>query len=129
MLYADDIQVYKSFDLDNHPSSILCVEKCVSTVKTRMMTNKLQMNEDKIEVLLVIAKHIVNLQNLPESMNINGTCVKLRPSVRNLGITLYSTLSLHQHVMNVYRDAFLELTYFVYITISVIEITLNFTCN
>ena len=42
-------------------------------------------------------------------MNINGTCVKFSPSVRNLGITLDSTLSLHQHVMNVCRVAYLEL--------------------
>ena len=33
MLYADDTQVYKSFDLDDCLSSILCVEKCVSDVK------------------------------------------------------------------------------------------------
>ena len=42
-------------------------------------------------------------------MNINGTCVKFSPSVRNLGVTLDSTLSLHQHVMNVHRVAYLEL--------------------
>ena len=42
-------------------------------------------------------------------MNINGTCVKFSPSVRNLGVTLDSTLSLHQHVMNVCRVAYLEL--------------------
>ena len=29
MLYADDLQVYKSFDLDDCLSSILCVEKCI----------------------------------------------------------------------------------------------------
>ena len=46
MLYADDTQVYKSFDLDDCLSSILCVKKCVSDVKTRMMSNTLQMNED-----------------------------------------------------------------------------------
>ena len=56
MLYADDMQVYKSFDLDDCLSSILCIEKCVSDVKTWMMSNKLQMNEDKTEVLLVTAK-------------------------------------------------------------------------
>ena len=67
------------------------------------------MNEDKTEVLLVTAKRIVNLQHLPEFMNINGTCIKFSPSVRNLGITLDSTLSLHQHVMNVCRVAYLEL--------------------
>ena len=36
MLYTDDTQVYKSFDLDDCLSSILCVEKCVFGVKTWM---------------------------------------------------------------------------------------------
>ena len=109
MLYADDTQVYKSFDLDGCLSSILCVEKCVSDVKTWMTSNKLQMNEDKTDVLLVTTKRFLSLQHLPKFMNINGTCVKFSPSVRNLGITLDSTLSLHQHAMNVCRVAYLEL--------------------
>ena len=74
-----------------------------------MTSNKLQMNADKTELLLVIAKRVVNLQHLPEFMNIYGTCVKFSPSVRNLGVTLDSTLLLHQHVMNVCRVAYLEL--------------------
>ena len=86
MLYADDTQVYKSFDLDECLSSILCVEKCVSDVKTWMTSNKLQMNEDKTDVPLVTAKQIVNLPHLPAFMNINGTCIKFSPSVRNLGL-------------------------------------------
>ena len=81
----------------------------MSDVKAWMTSNKLQMNEDKTDVLLVTAKRIVSLQHLPEFMNINGTCVKFRPSVRNLGVNLDSTLSLHQHVMNVCRVAYLEL--------------------
>ena len=109
MLYADDKQVYKSFDWDDCLSSILCVEKRVSDVKTWMTSNKLQMNEDEMDVLLVTAKRIFNLHHLPEFMNINGTCIKFSPSVRNLGVTLNSTLSLHQHVMNVCRVAYLEL--------------------
>ena len=64
---------------------------------------------DIIAHLLVTAKRIVNLQNLPEFMNIIGTCIKFSPSVRNLRVTLDSTLSLHQHVMNVCRVAYLEL--------------------
>ena len=70
-----------------------------------MTSKKLQMNEDKTDVLLVTAKRIFKLQHLPEFMNINGTSVKFSPSVRNLGVTLDSTLSLHQHVMNVCRAA------------------------
>ena len=60
--------------LDDCLSSILCVEKCVYNVKSWMTYNKIQTNEDKTEVLLVTAKRIVNLQHLPEFMNINGTC-------------------------------------------------------
>ena len=67
------------------------------------------MNEDETDVLLITAKRIVNLQHLPEAMNINGTCIKFSPSVKNLGVTLDSTLSRHQHVMNVYRVAYLEI--------------------
>ena len=81
MLYADDTQVYKSFDLDDCLSSIHCVEKGVSDVKAWTTSNKLQMNEDKTDVLLVTAKRIVNLQHLPEFRNINGICIKFSPSV------------------------------------------------
>ena len=109
MLYADDTQVYKSFDLDDCFPSILCVEKCVSDVEAWKTSNKLQMNKDKTDVLPVTAKRIINLQHLPEFININGTCVKFTPSVRNLSVTLDSTLSLHQHVINVCRVAYLEL--------------------
>ena len=42
-------------------------------------------------------------------MNTNGTCVKFSPSVKNLGVTRDSTLSLHPHVMNVCRVAYIEL--------------------
>ena len=109
MLYADDTQVYKSFDLDDCLSSIMCIEKCVSDVKAWMTSNKLQINEDKTDVLLVTAKRTVNLQHLPEFMNINGTCVKFSPSFRNPGVTLDSIFSLPQHVINVCMVAYLEL--------------------
>ena len=69
------------------------------------------MNEDKTEVLLVTPKRVAKSEPFPEFMNINGTSVKFCPSLRNLGISLDSTLSLslHQHVLNVCRGAFLEL--------------------
>jgi len=106
MLYADDTQVYKSCNINDLASAILCVEKCVSYVKTWMLLDKLQKNEDKTEVLLVTPKRVVTF---PEFININGTSVEFCLSLRNLGITLDSTLSLHQHVLNVCRGAFLEL--------------------
>ena len=109
MLYADDTQVYKSCDANDLVSSIFYVEQCVSDIKTWMLFNKLQMNEDKIEALLVTPKRVAKSELLPKFVNINGACVKFCPSVRNLGVTLDSTLSLHQHVLNICKRAFLEL--------------------
>ena len=74
-----------------------------------MLSNKLQMNEDKTLVLLVTPKRVAKSEPLPEFMNINSTCVKFFPSLRNLGVLLDSTLSLHQHVLNICRSAFFEL--------------------
>ena len=68
-----------------------------------------KMNEDKTEVLLVTPKRVAKSEPLSEFMNINGTCVKVCPSLMNLGVTLDSTLSLHQHVLIICRSAFLEL--------------------
>ena len=101
MLYADDTQVYKFCKVNDLVSAILCVEKCVSDVKTWMLSHKLQMNEDKTEILLVTPKRVAKSELFPEFMNINGTSVKFCPSIRNLGVALDSTLSLHQHVLNI----------------------------
>ena len=60
-----------------------------------MTCNKFQMNEDKTDVLFVTAERVVNLQHLPELMNINVTCVKFSPSFKNLDVKLNSTLLLH----------------------------------
>ena len=60
MLYADDTQVYKYCKVNDLFSAIICVEKCVSDIKTWMLSNKLQMNENKTEVLLVTSKKVLS---------------------------------------------------------------------
>ena len=50
-MYADDKHVNKSCNVNDMDSAILYVEKCVSNIKTSMLSNKLQMNEDNTEVL------------------------------------------------------------------------------
>ena len=51
MLCADDMHVNKSCNVNDMDSAILYVEKCVSDIKTWMLSNKLQMNEGNTEVL------------------------------------------------------------------------------
>ena len=61
MLYTDDMQVYKFCKINYLTSASLCVEKCVSNTKTWMLSNKLQMNENKTKVLFFLLKELLNL--------------------------------------------------------------------
>ena len=74
-----------------------------------LLSNKPQMNKDKTVVLLVTPKRVVKSEPFPEFTNTNGTSGKFCSSLGNLGVSLDSTLSQHQHVLNVCRGAFLEL--------------------
>ena len=66
MLCADDTHVKKSCNVNDMDSVILYVEKCVSDIKTWMLSNKLQMNEDNTEVLLVTPKRVVKSEPFPQ---------------------------------------------------------------
>ena len=48
-------------------------------------------------------------EHLPKSIKIDDTAINFVPMLRDLGVTLDSSLSLNQHVMNTCKSAFLEL--------------------
>ena len=65
------------------------------------------MNDDKTEAILFTQKGLAT-EHLPKSIN-GDTAINFVPMLRDLGVTLDSSLSFNQHVMNTYRSAFLEL--------------------
>ena len=73
-----------------------------------MFHNKLQMNGDKTEAIL-FARTGLATEHLPKSTKTNDTAIKYVPMLRDLGVTLDSSLSFNQHVMNTCRFAFSEL--------------------
>ena len=88
--------------------TIKCIKQCISNVKTWMFHNKLQMNEDKTEAILLARKGLAT-KHLPKSIKISDTAIDFVPMLRDLGVTLNYSLSFNQHVMNTCRCAFLEL--------------------
>ena len=59
-LYADDTQLYLSFtsNCPNHLSSTkMAVELCVKDIGDWMLHNKLKLNQDKIELLVISSKY------------------------------------------------------------------------
>jgi hypothetical protein len=52
-LYADDTQVYTPFTTSNHMSKIKSLQDCLLKVQDWMFTNKLKLNPDKTEFMLI----------------------------------------------------------------------------
>ena len=46
-IYADDTQLYLSFDLDSHDEVLTTISTCISDIRTWMIQNKLKINDDK----------------------------------------------------------------------------------
>ena len=63
------------------------------------------MNDDKTEAILFARKGLAS-EHLPKSIKIDDTAINFVPMLR---VTLDSSLSFNQHVMNTCRSAFLEL--------------------
>ena len=82
--------------------TINSIEQCISNVKTWMFHNELQMNDDKIEAILFARKGLAT-EHLSKSIKINDTAINFVPMLRDLGVTLDSSLSFNQHVMNTCR--------------------------
>ena len=87
-MFADDTEMYKSSDRSSI-SSPTAMQSCVSDVKDWSLVNRLQLNEDKTEVILLDPSQPANLL---ASLQIGQTCIHFADSSRNLGIIVYSSL-------------------------------------
>ena len=71
-----------------------------------MLSNKLKLNDEKTEAMLVGSRQAINLAEA-ESIQIDGKNILLNPHVKNLGVFLDSTLSMEQHISHLRRSAYL----------------------
>ena len=57
--YADNTQLYLSFSLDsatNQTDAVVAMERCILDIRTWMLTDKLKLNGDKTEFMLIGTK-------------------------------------------------------------------------
>ena len=106
-LYADDVQLYYSFNPKSSSSlqnAILLIEKCVSEVNVWMIKNKLLMNEQKTESLLIISSRLRHY--LPDHVHLllGDAFVEPSESVRTLGVVLDSSLTMSQQVTSLCKS-------------------------
>jgi exonuclease III len=106
--YADDTQIYLSFNISSATSALAQMEKCVSDIRAWMATNFLSLNDDKTEVIVCGTKSMLSKLN---SMSVTIGDVKIQQvsEVRNIGALFNSSFSLDGQVSQVCRSAWYHL--------------------
>ena len=103
MKYADDTQLYISFNVKNQDCAITKIENCTKDIKTWMSSNFLVLNDSKTEIIHFTSRFAVPRQ-LP-FINVGEAAVKPTPQVRDLGVIFDENLKMDQHVNNLCRGA------------------------
>ena len=99
-LYADDTQLYLSFNFHDPLSQTACLERmqqCVTEIKTWMVNNKLKLNDDKTEVMFISSRYYHNFIKL-ENFTIDNVVIEPATSVRNIGVIFDNIMSMGEQV-------------------------------
>ena len=71
-----------------------------------MNQNKLKLNDDKTEALLIHTKQSFNRVSTPVSLRVGDAHVQFSSSARDLGFIITENMALDAHVSNVCRSAY-----------------------
>ena len=74
-----------------------------------MTSNKLRLNDDKTECLLIVSNRTSLPNPHPTSIHIGDTDILFSLQAKNLSVTLTNNLSIEKHVINIYRSAYTEI--------------------
>ena len=106
--FADDTQLHKA----SQPTEVQCLvsdfESCFLSVKAWMLSNKLKLNVEKNEAMLVGSSQTINLAKA-EYIQIGGKEILLIPLVKTLGVFLNNILSVEQHISHLCHSAYLAM--------------------
>ena len=108
--FADDTQLINSFSPDPETVSrvIKNLELCCVNIKKWMTINRLKLNDDKTEVILLGTKDKRELVNL-DSVKICESDIKIVDKVRNLGLIFDSGLSMVDHINFIVKSCYYHL--------------------
>ncbi|XP_078372669.1 uncharacterized protein LOC144656313 [Oculina patagonica] len=98
--YADDTQLYLSFkpvSTSSQSEAIEARELCIKAIRAWMITDKLKLNDDKTEFLIIGTRQQLNKVNI-EKLSVGDVSVAPVAAARNLGTWFDTNLSLVTHI-------------------------------
>ena len=106
--YADDTQLYLSFDITEQEAAITKMEACVDDIRIWMRENKLQLNDEKSELIIITPSRQSHKVTI-DSIKIGNAIVKATPSAKNLGALFDKHMNLSDHITNLVRSCNFQL--------------------
>ena len=106
-IHADDTQLYLSFDLNSPSEALDSITKCISDIRSWMIGNKLKINDDKTE-FLVITSSRSKLSEEPQ-ITIGQTNIVPAKSCRSLGVMFDQHMLMDAHISYVCRSTHFHL--------------------
>ena len=105
--YADDTQLYITFDPADRASAIAKVEVCIQDVKSWALSNKLALNDSKTEILFLRSRFAKKIS--PPTIQIAQSVIEPSEFARNLGVIMDSSLCMSRHCDNVCKGALMAI--------------------
>jgi hypothetical protein len=105
--YADDTQIYISFDSLSCDSSVQLLSAVFDEVQSWMASNKLLLNPSKTEFLLLGTPQQLKKFDGLKSLKLGDSIVEPADAARNLGVVFNSTMSLTGHVNSICKSSYM----------------------
>ena len=108
--FADDTQLINSFTPDSETVDAVVknLEQCCVNIKKWMTRNRLKLNDEKTEVILLGSDDKRKATEL-RSIQVCDSEIKIVEKVRNLGLIFDSSLSMVEHVNFIIRSCYFHL--------------------
>ena len=105
---SDDTQLFNSAPPADFNLVSEQVERSVDHVQVWIESNKLKLNEEKTEAMVVGSRSRTNILGTGH-LEIGSSFISFQSSVEDLGVVLNSGLTMCDHISSVCRSAYLEL--------------------
>ena len=105
-LYADDSQMYVSFASGDSAAALNGLQSCLASVQSWMSTNKLKLNPDKTEFLLIGNERQRSKYLSMFPVELLGVKTNTAKSARNLGVRFDKNFTFHSHISVVCSSCF-----------------------
>ena len=109
--YADDSQIWTSLnpsDIENQIQAVFKLEQGMKEIGKWMFSNKLQLNKEKTELMIIGTKQ-QRQKMILSSIQLDGELTDVVPEARNLGVITDSSLTMEAHVNNVCKLCYIQL--------------------